>query len=529
MKGDFTRDTFDPANHFSRVLMQQGRVTLDADHNEQTAILLHYLRTLTRDLIGPYAAPLEHGGFLIGPSATGGFNISAGRYYVDGILIENDQDCTYTTQPDYTVPDSDLLLHEIGSPAGNTFWLYLDVWERHITAIEDDGIREVALGGPDTCTRAQVVWQVKALPVDLPAPGADAAALIAERDKLAAQLNALTDPATRATIQAKIDSLNQAIAVLQSNPGGKTPPPISCDTPLDRLVRGTALLAARLDPGKRHDDACVTPPSSKYRGPENQLYRVEIHSGGKTGTATFKWSRENGSVAAAWTGTAGNDLQVSSSRNFDAGSWVELTDDVRDLHNTPGPLVRLAKVDGGVLSVDPDSILDPGDIAWGDQLINPKARCWNQSQNGDITLQDGAVPVRETSPGNIVWIDLEDGLQVQFNAGGDYRPGDYWLIPARVATGGIEWPVTLAEDNQPPVADLLPPDGIEHHYAPLGFIMWKDKVLQVKGCRCDFEPLSSCFQLGSAAVGAGLMRPGAALLRKSTVNVTAKIVKNKKG
>ena len=31
MKGDFTRDTFDPAKHFSRVLMQQGRVTLDAD------------------------------------------------------------------------------------------------------------------------------------------------------------------------------------------------------------------------------------------------------------------------------------------------------------------------------------------------------------------------------------------------------------------------------------------------------------------------------------------------------------------
>ena len=43
MKGDFTRDTFDRTKHYSRVLMQQGRVTLDADWNEQTAILLHYL------------------------------------------------------------------------------------------------------------------------------------------------------------------------------------------------------------------------------------------------------------------------------------------------------------------------------------------------------------------------------------------------------------------------------------------------------------------------------------------------------
>ena len=40
MKGDFTRDTFDAAKHFSRVLMQQGQVQLDADWNEQTSILL---------------------------------------------------------------------------------------------------------------------------------------------------------------------------------------------------------------------------------------------------------------------------------------------------------------------------------------------------------------------------------------------------------------------------------------------------------------------------------------------------------
>ena len=35
MPGDFSRDTFDSRNHFSGVLMQQGRVQLDADWNEQ--------------------------------------------------------------------------------------------------------------------------------------------------------------------------------------------------------------------------------------------------------------------------------------------------------------------------------------------------------------------------------------------------------------------------------------------------------------------------------------------------------------
>ncbi len=46
MKGDFSRLTFDPRKNFSSVLMQQGRVQLDADWNEQGAILLHYVRTL---------------------------------------------------------------------------------------------------------------------------------------------------------------------------------------------------------------------------------------------------------------------------------------------------------------------------------------------------------------------------------------------------------------------------------------------------------------------------------------------------
>ena len=38
MKGDFSRNTFHQQHHFARVLMQQGRVLIDADWNEQTSI-----------------------------------------------------------------------------------------------------------------------------------------------------------------------------------------------------------------------------------------------------------------------------------------------------------------------------------------------------------------------------------------------------------------------------------------------------------------------------------------------------------
>src|SRR6266496_5932028 len=100
MKGDFTRDTFDALNRFSRVLQQQARVTIDADANEQTAILLHYIRTLARDLIGPYAAPVENQGFKLALK-DGAITIALGRMYVDGILVENDAGTTYAAQRDY--------------------------------------------------------------------------------------------------------------------------------------------------------------------------------------------------------------------------------------------------------------------------------------------------------------------------------------------------------------------------------------------------------------------------------------------
>ena len=46
--------------------------------------------------------------------------------------------------------------------------VYLDVWERHVTSLQEKGIREVALGinEPDTAARAQVVWQVKIMKPD---------------------------------------------------------------------------------------------------------------------------------------------------------------------------------------------------------------------------------------------------------------------------------------------------------------------------------------------------------------------------
>jgi hypothetical protein len=84
------------------------------------------------------------------------------------------------------------------------------------------------------------------------------------------------------------------------------------------------------------------------------------------------------------------------------------------------------------------------------------------------------------------WLDLEDGVQILFEKSPQgtshaYRSGDYWLIPARVATGDVEWP------GPPDAPESRPPHGVEHHYAPLGLLMVSsDDKVNYQDCRTTF-------------------------------------------
>lgn len=533
MKADLTRKSFDPLNHFSRVLMQQGRVQLDADWNEQGAILLHLLRRLTADIVGPAAGagsaftlqPVEPSTVVVDDVA-----IAPGEFYVDGIMCELeatpvavlswgtntigvaewtidrvafqkgqylrlsddasattaaiiakvtdvgyasrtltlDQDVTtlrnstagrarrlttYLTQPDLSTPPA---------LSAGTYQMYLDVWERVITCLEDDAIREVALNGPDTAARARVVWQLKALPIQ-PAEGS------------------------------AVTCMSQTGLIDQLQPWNR------------------GLLRARTQPSPSSTDPCAISPDSRYRGPENQLYRVEIHTGSNDPSgqpASFKWSRENGAVVfpvvklAAGDGTTtvtlGN-LGRDDRFGLAEGDFVEVQDDYSVLANLAGTLLQVQSIDRSGSIVVLAGTTTPG--VGADPTLHPLLRRWDHRAGdptaGGLTLgTDNAARI----PSGNVWLNLEDGAQVEFVDLGEanpatYRTGDYWLIPARVATGDVVWPTETVTDTQGnavnnPVARR--PDGVEHHYAPLAIVKIDGKTTpSITICSRRFNSLTA--------------------------------------
>lgn len=451
MKGDFTRMTFDPQKHYRGVLMQQGRVQLDADWNEQIDIQAHRDETEARDVIGACGTSMDPQGVTLivdanGLSAAektrlteakllplkpGDFLIGPGRYYVDGILIENEDWVVYTQQPDYPGDDANKAPSqptlEINPIAIKGFYLaYLDVWTRHITALDDDHIREKALGGPDTTTRAKTVWQVKIKKLDS-------------------------------------DKLNCATAPL---PGDES----------------TGRLCARSKPVDEKNTPCEVPPGAGYSRLENQLYRVEIHTGGKETDATFKWSRDNASMATVWKSKDGKDLMVGSSGpddvlGFAPNQWIELSDDTRELQGQPGTLVRLVTVVGQKLTIDPATATGPTELTYFP--LNPKVRRWDTIATAGGTRK---INNADTADG---FIRLEDGVEIAFEKG-EYRTGDYWLIPARTATADVEWPKDANGDPVPQAKH-----SIYHHTCPLGLLSSDGTNLLLKeDCRPFFPALT---------------------------------------
>jgi uncharacterized protein DUF6519/parallel beta helix pectate lyase-like protein len=450
MSADLSRQRFNPLNNLSGVLMQQGRVQLDADWNEFVEILDRRFRAETSDIIGRCVVPRERPeSFEITIAGTGtDLNIGPGRIYVDGLLAENHGDATaifdevlgelrgknpvlYTTQPYF--PSAKL------SDLAQTLPLlvYIDVWEREVTFIEDPELVEKAVG-VDTTARVQTVWQVKVLPI----VGAGA------------------------TCTGNIHGWNDLIAPSAG-----------------RLSTDAQGVPSTKDP-------CLIPPTGGYLGLENQLYRVEIHDVDAVGNATFKWSRENASVATNITSidTTGTVLTVDSVGRdsvlcFTAGNWIEITDDVRELAGQAGVMRKVLLVGEKTITLAQPLTATATVNEVPDTTRNARIRRWDQSGTV-VDTSGGVIPV----PAAGTPVLLENGVEVKFSldpniANGKFHIGDYWVFAARFADASVEELKDAA------------PRGIHHHYGRLAIvtsfsakptdcrIFWPPE--EEKGCDCS--------------------------------------------
>lgn len=505
MKGDFSRRTYDRRKHHSAVLSEQGRLLTDADLGEEHGILSGLHEQVAADVIGESGGPIDRAGFGITVTGAGAVKISAGRYYVDGILAEAEADVAYKDQPHPpALPGKPL-------PKDGDYPVVLDVWRRLVTALDDPSLRDVALGGPTTASREQTVWQVRILDAVPNWTCADVPPAIAvTTGSMAARATPEATEKTPCLVPplagySGIENQFYRVETLRAGEAKKvaaaTPVTVSADTTdqidvgaaappavgdLVELVRtgaGADALESSFTQVIKVDGAVVTVATPVPALAQGESLGLRVPGP----VAVF--SRENGSVAAGIESIDATTIQVTDLGpddvlGFAPRQWVEVSDDLVEFDPTkPRALYFITAIDKDASTVTLATPVTPlsGGPDGADPSRHPKLRRW-----------DGAHGIWfDSAPGG--WLHLENGIEVAF-AKGDYVRDDHWWFPARTAvidatSGNIEWP----QDAGAPAS--LPPTGIARHRAALARISVQNGKATVSDCRNLFPPLTELTSL----------------------------------
>ncbi|MBP6237647.1 MAG: hypothetical protein KA536_15965 [Saprospiraceae bacterium] len=339
MGSDFSRRIFNKEKNYSGTLLQQGRVLLDSDWNEQFDIYQHRLHVETIDVIGKTGVPHKGESFKIELDGAD-IKIKAGRIYVDGLLCENHKDTYYTDQYFYQKPD--FLSDKVLSIPDGKYIAYLKTWQKEINYLDDAEIQEVALGDADTTVRVQTVWQVKLLKVE--------------------------------------DAFDcGAISLLYD---AETKP-------------STGMLSAKTFSDPSLINTCLGIEESGYKRLENQLYRIQIHN--IDSEYFFKWSRDNATVESNVLNASGSKIIIESLGkdeylNFRVGSYVELINQENFQNNTSGLFLKIFEIDSSTNELtlqngDGTPVVLPNSdfkkiIRWDSDLVKITPEAWVNIEDG---------------------------------------------------------------------------------------------------------------------------------------------------
>jgi hypothetical protein len=376
MKTQISRDGYRREKRYSGVYQQQGRLITDSDWNELVDTVKVRVDEALVDVVGA--------GTPKGRAAAIQMVVTTPKI-VPGTVYAGGLEAQIVDPPGVIGPFDFSLQVDFPSapplPALNTAYrFYVDVWDRSVGPLEDDGLRDPALHGADTCTRTQAMAQVKWCP------------------------------------------------------SAKNP-----ESPADNPAQGDARLTLKFPQGGTQGGTDPCDPKAQEVDPVGGdfLFRVEVHDARwPAGVApnapdrvVVKWSRENGAEQYAFA-----DIPDW----FKTGPWIyELYDADSEKHLGFHLATTSWTPKRGTLATTLPATAPAGTMVrrWeGYSVLVRSGSVWNVSAaNGEKTADTagGAAVQIASGAATVSLTDLEFTLEL---AGKVLLPGDFWSAPVRRAT-----------------------------------------------------------------------------------------------
>ena len=440
MGSDRARISYDGRQQYRSVVMQQGRVTLEADWNEAQSIAMEEAREEVLDIVGPAGTP-DDGYAITFPNTLPAFDfqIGQGTMYVGGERVFLSAPVDYAQQSDWLDRSVDPDFVPLPAKAPGNEYIYLQLREQEVSAVEDSDLKDVALGGPDTAQRTRLIQHI----VRTGTNAADCPGALAAQQKVWAQEGLSFDPATM--------RLNSSSGLQVSFASTGTP------TPCDPTAQGG------------------------YLGADNQLIRVQISQvqslRGRT-TTSFLWGFDDASFIYRVDVLDPQTLKLQSvpvdaEHQPKQNIAVEVLMASAQLAN--GEYVAAAAGFVTTLSAgyNPDtqtvSLQSPLPSGYGG-AARVFLRVWSEQ----LTFTAGtAATLGDT------------GIQVTLSTtgGAPFHVGDYWMFAVRPSTSQQVYPERYLSSPQPP-------EGPRQWVCPLAVIQWTASAGQViANCRNPFDNL----------------------------------------